>query len=87
LPALEAWLGRGWEFQTPSQGWRNQLKRFRAVPDLDLVFVPIGLGCGRCGAVAARAALGVRLRLTGVVPAHALAGALSIAAHRAIASP
>jgi threonine dehydratase len=65
-------------------GW---LEFFRAVPDLDVVFVPIGLGSGLCGAIAAREALGARMRLVGVVSAHARAYALSIPAHRAIASP
>lgn len=67
-------------------GW---LEFFRAVPALELVFVPIGLGSGLCGALAARAALGrrERLRIVGVVSAHARAYALSIAAGRTVASP
>jgi threonine dehydratase len=34
------------------------LELFRAVPDLDVVYVPIGLGSGICGVIAAREALG-----------------------------
>jgi threonine dehydratase len=60
---------------------------FRAVPQLDVVYVPIGLGSGLCAAIAARAALGRRLRLVGVVSAHARAYALSLAQRRAVASP
>ncbi len=65
------------------------LEFFRAVPTLDLVFVPIGLGSGLCAALAARAALvrRDRLRIVGVVSAHARAYALSIAAGRTIDAP
>jgi threonine dehydratase len=65
-------------------GW---LELFRAVPALDVVFVPIGLGSGACGAAAARAAVGARARLVGVVSAHARAYALSLAARRPIEAP
>jgi threonine dehydratase len=65
-------------------GW---LEMFRAAPDLDAVFVPIGLGSGICAAAAARAALGRKMTLIGVVSTHAPAYALSIAARRAIEAP
>ena len=65
-------------------GW---VEFFRAVPGLDVVFVPIGLGSGLCAAIAARAALGRRMRLVGVVSAHARAYALSLAQRQAVASP
>ena len=65
-------------------GW---LEMFRAAPDLDAVFVPIGLGSGICAAAAARAALGRKMKLIGVVSTHAPAYALSIAARRAIEAP
>jgi threonine dehydratase len=65
-------------------GW---LEMFRAAPDLDVVFVPIGLGSGICAAAAARAALGRKMKLIGVVSTHAPAYALSIAARRAIEAP
>lgn len=63
------------------------LELFRAVPNLDVVFVPIGLGSGLCGALAARAALGARLKVVGVVSAHARAYALSMAAGRPVDAP
>ena len=56
---------------------------FRAAPDLDTVYVPVGLGSGACGVLAARAALGVRAAVAGVVSAHAPAYARSLAAGRA----
>jgi len=65
-------------------GW---LEFFTAVPDLDWVFVPVGLGSGLCAAAAARAALGRRLRLVAVVSAHARAYALSLAAGRTVSAP
>ena len=60
------------------------LELFRAVPDLDVLYVPIGLGSGICGAIAMRNALGLRTRIVGVVAASAPAYARSIAAGRAI---
>ncbi|MGI9152425.1 MAG: threonine dehydratase [Rubrivivax sp.] len=65
-------------------GW---VEFFEAVPQLDIVFVPIGLGSGLCAAIAARAALGRRMRLVGVVSAHARAYALSLAQGRPVESP
>ncbi len=63
------------------------LELFRAVPDLDVAFVPIGLGSGLCAALAARDAAGVRTRIVGVVSAHARAYALSIAAGHPVEAP
>lgn len=65
----------GWEF-------------FQAVPDLDTLYVPIGLGSGICGAAAARRALGLRksLRLAGVVAANAPAYARSFLAGKPMPS-
>ncbi len=53
------------------------LELFDAVPDLDTVYVPIGLGSGICGVMAARDALGVATRVVGVVAERAPAYALS----------
>ena len=53
------------------------LELFSAVPDLDAVYVPIGLGSGICGTIAARDALGCKAEVIGVVSAHAAAYALS----------
>jgi threonine dehydratase len=62
------------------------LELFRAVPDLDVVYVPIGLGSGISGVIAARAALGRRAEIVGVVAAEAPAYALSFAAGRPVAT-
>ena len=40
---------------------------FTAEPELDAVYVPIGLGSGVCGVIGARDALGVKTRVIGVV--------------------
>jgi threonine dehydratase len=60
------------------------LELFRAVPDLDSLYVPIGLGSGICGAIAARDALGLRTRIIAVVAASAPAYARSLAAGRSV---
>ncbi|MEI8326695.1 MAG: threonine dehydratase, partial [Betaproteobacteria bacterium] len=60
---------------------------FRAAPQLDVVYVPIGQGSGACSAIAAKLALGVRTRIVGVVSAHATSYADSIAAGRVVESP
>ena len=60
---------------------------FRAVPQLDVVYVPIGQGSGACSAVAAKIALGHKVRIVGVVSAHATTYADSIAAGRVVESP
>ncbi|MCB6179215.1 threonine dehydratase [Rhodobacter sp. Har01] len=51
------------------------LELFRAHPDLDRVYVPIGCGSGICGTIAARDALGLKTEIVGVV-ASAADGAL-----------
>jgi threonine dehydratase len=56
------------------------LELLRAVPDLDVMYVPIGLGSGICGAIAARDALGLATRIVGVVSAAAPAVARSLEA-------
>lgn len=63
------------------------LELFRAVPDLDVVYVPIGLGSGICGVLAAKAALGARAEVVGVVSAHAPAYALSLARGEPVSHP
>ena len=62
------------------------LELLRAVPDLDVVYVPIGLGSGICGMIAAREALG-RTEVVGVVSAHAPAYALSFEQRRPVDHP
>ena len=63
------------------------LELFRAHPDLDVLYVPIGQGSGICGAVAARDALGLHTEIVGVQAEGAPAYALSFAAGRAITTP
>jgi threonine dehydratase len=58
-----------------------------SVPDLDLLFVPIGLGSGICAAATARAALGAGPRIIGVVSTQAEAYALSFEQHRPVQAP
>ena len=53
---------------------------FRAVPDLDAVYVPIGLGSGICGVMAARDALAPATAVIGVVSAALPSYQLSFAA-------
>jgi threonine dehydratase len=60
------------------------LEFLRAMPDLDVIYAPIGLGSGICGLIAARRALGLKTELIGVVSAHAPAYALSWAARKPI---
>jgi threonine dehydratase len=60
------------------------LELFDEVPDLDVVYVPIGLGSGVCGAIAARNALGLDTEIVGVVSELAPAYALSIEQRRLV---
>jgi threonine dehydratase len=62
------------------------LELLSAVPDLDIVYVPIGLGSGICGMIAAREALSRTTRIVGVVSAQAPAYARSFTAGRIIES-
>lgn len=79
VPSYHPWLVRG----VATYG----LELFRSVPDLDAVFVPIGLGSGFCGLAAAREALGIGTELVGVVSAHAPAYALSFRQGRLVEQP
>lgn len=58
-----------------------------AVPQLDVVYVPIGQGSGACSAIAAKLALNRTLRIVGVVSAHATTYADSLAAGRVVEAP
>jgi threonine dehydratase len=62
------------------------LELFRAVPDIDAVYVPIGLGSGICGVIAARNALGLRTPVVGVVAEGAPCYALSFAVGRPVST-
>jgi threonine dehydratase len=63
------------------------LEFLAAAPELAVVYVPIGLGSGICGMLAARDALGLRTEVVGVVSAHATAYAESFAAGAPVESP
>ena len=59
----------------------------RAVPHMDVAYVPIGQGSGACAAIAAKRALGHRVRIVGVVSSHATTYADSVAAGRSSRPP
>ena len=60
---------------------------FKAVPNMDIAYVPIGMGSGAASAIAAKLALGSKVKIVGVVSSHAVAYADSIAAGRVIEAP
>jgi threonine dehydratase len=60
------------------------LELLKAVPNLDVVYVPIGMGSGISGMIAARNALGLKTAIVGVVSSHAPAYFLSFAARKPI---
>jgi threonine dehydratase len=78
----------------PSFDWRLvrgvaswALELFGQAAALDVLYVPIGLGSGICGAVAARDALGLGTRIVGVVAEQAPAYALSFARGEVVPAP
>ena len=62
------------------------LELFGAVPDLDVVYVPIGMGSGICGLIRTRDLLGLKTDIVGVVAARAPAMARSVAAGGVVAT-
>jgi threonine dehydratase len=62
------------------------LELFADHGDLDCLYVPIGLGSGICGCIAARDALGLKTEIVGVQSSKANAYALSYAAGRAVST-
>jgi len=60
------------------------LEFLRAQPNLDRVYVPIGLGSGICGTISARNALGLDTEIIGVVSTNADCYALSYKAGRCV---
>jgi threonine dehydratase len=88
--SAEIAVARGWH-QVPSfhpalvRGVASySLELFRSEPRLDVLYVPIGLGSGICGAIAVRDALGLTTKIVGVVSAAAPAYARSLALGRAV---
>jgi threonine dehydratase len=61
-------------------GW----ELFQNAPELDTVYVPIGLGSGICGVMAAREALGLKTEVVGVAAENACTYALSFEAGKAV---
>lgn len=59
---------------------------FEAVPELDVVYVPIGMGSGICSGCAVRNGIGLKTKIVGVVAEGAPAYALSIESGRTIAA-
>lgn len=63
------------------------LELFRAAPDLDTVYVPVGMGSGLCGVIAARDAVGSNARVVAVVSDRAPAFALSFEQNAIVSHP
>ena len=63
------------------------LELFNAVSDIDIAYVPIGMGSGICGMIAARDALGLGTKIVGVVSSHATAYARSFEQKKLVESP
>jgi threonine dehydratase len=79
VPSFHPWLVAG--VATYS------MELLKAVRDIDVVYVPIGLGSGICGMMAARDALKLKTRIVGVVSSHASAYAKSFSAGHPVDSP
>ena len=79
VPSFHPWLVTG--VATYS------LELLQAVKDIDVVYVPIGMGSGICGMMAARDALNLNTKIVGVVSAHATAYAKSFSAGYPVESP
>ncbi len=78
LPSFHPWLLKG----VASYGY----ELMTACPDLDVIYVPIGLGSGVCSTIAARDALGLKTEVVGVVSENAAAYALSFAAGKPVST-
>jgi threonine dehydratase len=60
------------------------LELFQSAPELDTIFVPVGLGSSICGVTAVRNALGLKTKIVGVVASASPSYALSFAAGKVI---
>ncbi len=69
IPSFHPWLVGG----VASYG----LEFFRGAPDMEAVFVAIGMGSGICSLIQARDALGLKTKIYGVVSEHAPSYCLS----------
>jgi threonine dehydratase len=63
------------------------LEFFEAAPQLDVVYVPIGLGSSICGVAAARNALGLKTEIVGVVSSESPSYALSFRQRQVVEAP
>ncbi|CCE09614.1 putative Threonine dehydratase (Threonine ammonia-lyase) [Bradyrhizobium sp. STM 3843] len=62
------------------------LELFRAAPDLDVLYAPVGQGSGICGCILARDLLGLKTEIVGVQSTEAPSYALSFAARTVVAT-
>lgn len=79
VPSFHPWLVQGVS--------TSALEFLRAVPDLDTVYVPIGMGSGICATIAVRDALGLDTKVVGVVAEGAPAYADSFWAEHMVTTP
>jgi threonine dehydratase len=63
------------------------LELFSSVQNIDVAYVPIGMGSGICSAVAVRNRLGLHTKLVGVVSAHAPSYAESFEQRKVVEAP
>lgn len=63
------------------------LELFTAVADIDVAYVPVGMGSGICSAAAVRNGLKLKTKLVGVVSEHAPTYALSYAQKKIVEAP
>ncbi|WP_245644653.1 threonine dehydratase [Nocardioides jensenii] len=78
VPPFHAWLVEG------IATYAAELHE--SVPDLDVIYVPIGMGSGICANIQVRDLLGLRTEIVGVVTAGAPAYALSFEAGRPVST-
>lgn len=60
------------------------IELLRSHPDLDTIYVPVGMGSGICGLISARDGLGLATKIVGIVAENAPAYALSFEAGKII---
>jgi threonine dehydratase len=63
------------------------LELFTAVPDIDVAYVPVGMGSGICSAATVRNAMGLQTMLVGVVSEQAPTYALSMEQRKIVEAP
>src|SRR4051794_31897779 len=79
VPSFHEWLVAG----TATYSW----ELFTEVRDIDVAFVPIGMGSGVLGMCAAREAMGLKTEIVGVTSEHARAYFESFARREVVTSP